>query len=104
MRAVAADVDNDNDLDVVAAAYVPAYLREQLDHGFDSLIWLEQTSDHSFVRHRIETGGAGHMAIETGDFDGDGFVDIAAGSFANSKEGRASETPWVHLWWGGRNE
>ncbi len=97
MRAVAADVDNDNDLDVVATAFIPPHQRDQLPDGYDSLIWLEQTSNQQFVRHRLGRGEPGHMTLEVGDFNDDGATDIVTGTFVRQKD---TDAPWLTFWWG----
>ncbi|MCA9121224.1 MAG: VCBS repeat-containing protein [Planctomycetaceae bacterium] len=97
MRALATDMDRDGDLDVVATAFMPGILQKQLEGQFDSLVWLEQTSEHNIVRHCIEHSLPGHMAMEVGDFDGDGNIDIITGSF---DKGADSTTPWFKIWWG----
>lgn len=101
MHAVAADVDNDDDLDVVATAFVPKYLRGQLERGYDSLIWLEQTEDRGFVRHRLEQAEPGHMTLEVGDFNHDGAIDIVAGNFVKQRQLNAQ---WLTFWWGRKTE
>jgi len=50
-----------------------------------------------FRPHLIERGEGGHMCVEVGDFDGDGQLDIAAGTFhVGENDGR----PWLRMYWG----
>ena len=94
LRAQAADLDGDGDMDIVAGSLVqlartaegPAPSRD-----LPSLVWLEQTAPGRFERHTLETGGR-HLSLDLGDADGDGDVDIVV---ANSLSG----TPgFVEVW------
>ena len=85
IRAQAADLDGDKDLDIVAGALVqvsgPSGPVKSPDAP--SLVWLEQTAPGVFARHTLERG-AQHLSLDLGDVDGDGLVDIVT---ANSLSG-----------------
>lgn len=96
-RALPADLDGDDDLDVVAAGFLPHNLVQApqvADH--DSLIWLEQTKPGQFHRHSLESTKFLHTALAIGDFDQDRDVDLAVGNFQDA-EGRPE--PWLTIWW-----
>jgi hypothetical protein len=85
IRAQAADLDGDGDMDVVAGSLVqvsgPSGPVKSPDAP--SLVWLEQTAPGTFARHTLERG-AQHLSLDLGDLDGDGRVDIVT---ANSLSG-----------------
>ena len=85
IRAQAADLDGDRDLDIVAGALVQVASPSGPVKSADapSLVWLEQTSPGVFARHTLERG-AQHLSLDLGDVDGDGRVDIVT---ANSLSG-----------------
>jgi hypothetical protein len=94
-RALARDLDGDGDLDIVACALLPQRsLGGERPANLDSLVWLEQTSGGRFVRHSLERGQCLHAALEAGDFDGDGDIDLAVGNFPES-----GRHPPLMLWW-----
>ena len=68
----AADFDQDGDLDIVVA-----------NQDADRLVWYENPQGEggfllSWVEHAIDTSAEGVIFTETGDFDGDGDIDVAA--------------------------
>jgi len=94
-RAVAGDLDGDGDLDIAACAMIPGRMaRRHASLTFDSIIWLEQTDPQEFRRHTLKQGGPSHAALEIGDFNQDGLLDLAVGEFAESKGVGA-----VEFWW-----
>jgi hypothetical protein len=85
-RALAGDLDQDGDLDVVAIALQPPDVVEKFGRErFDSICLLEQTSPGEFKRHTMELGVCNHLALALADIDSDGDLDIAVGDF-NSDE------------------
>ena len=97
-RALAADLDGDGDLDVVACAYIPPTLKHAASpQAVDRLIWLEQVRPGEFVRHSLgSTSIDGYVALEPGDFAADGDIDIAVGNFTSAAQERPA---WLTLWW-----
>jgi hypothetical protein len=99
-RALAGDLDGDGDLDVVACSLLPGQiLGRQKSHEMDSLIWLEQAGRGNFIRHSLERGNCRHAALELGDFDGDGDIDLAVGNFSDTRG-----QPALSVWWNLRIE
>jgi hypothetical protein len=98
-RAVAADLDGDGDLDVVAGALLAG--GSDVDEAtLPALAWLEQKMPRTFVRHTIEMGRPRHATLDVADLDGDGDMDIVAGNFSIEK----SAAGWVSVFVNQRKE
>jgi hypothetical protein len=99
-RAVARDLDGDGDLDVIVAAFLPD--PERVHGALTSLGWLEQTQAGVFERHGLQAGQLSHAALDAGDLDGDGDVDLVVGNFvgftfARTGTGFGAEG-WLEIW------
>jgi hypothetical protein len=93
-RAVAADVDGDGDLDVVATAMIAG---GEINARLASIVWLEQVSPGVFERHTIEMGTPYHATLDIGDVDGDSRPDLLVGWFAFNRP----LPVWLDLWMNG---
>ena len=92
-RAIATDLDGDGDLDIVAGALLAG--GADVDESvLPALVWLEQTTPGTFVRHTIETGFPRHASLDVADIDGDGDIDIVAGNFSANRP----VSSWIDVW------
>lgn len=73
-RPHAADIDQDGDLDVVAAL-----------HESDSIAWYENDGKLNFTAHVVSLSADGATSAYAADFDGDGDVDLASSSETDGK-------------------
>ncbi len=100
-RALAADLDGDGDLDILAAAWLPRQVLpvELRAAPLASVVCLEQVIPGRFVRHTLESGLPHHPAIEVADFDGDGDLDFAVGFNAGLDGSAGPAMPRLSVWW-----
>lgn len=92
--AVAADIDGDGDIDVVVASYYD-----------DRVAWYENTDGDgsSWARRLIDTTANGARTVDVVDIDGDGDIDIVAGSTYDNtvrwyeNDGTANPTFTTHI-------
>ena len=77
-KAVAADFDQDGDLDIAAISFFPDYV----NRPNESFVYLENKGGMEFVPHSFPQASQGRwMVMDVGDFDLDGDPDIVLGSF-----------------------
>jgi hypothetical protein len=99
-RAVAADLDGDGKMEVVAVSFLPAIgfpRRKELD--LDAVVVFEQTGPGQFARHVLQSASCDHVCCAAGDFSGTGRPDLVIGSYANPRS-TSAVTLWKNL--GGR--
>lgn len=98
MRAVAADVDGNGRLDVVAVSFLPQeYFPQRAKLSLDSVVLLAQTAPGKFVRHSLETVHCDHLTCALGDLNGDGKVDLVIGNFVKGTPGASAIGIWKNL-------
>jgi hypothetical protein len=80
-RAVAADLDGDGLLDIVAVSWLPANLYPRIEGAtLDSVVWLRQSAPGHFVRYGLERVNCGHPSCAVGDLYGDGRMHMVVGN------------------------
>ena len=95
-RAIAGDLDNDGDQDVVCCSLISRPLDNISIEELDSVIWLEQTTEGTFTPHSLEKGNCNHASVVVEDFDQDGDLDIATAQFEDT---RLSKYGDIAIWW-----
>lgn len=71
----AADIDNDEDLDLFAVSAFNIWD----DPNSKSFIWLENDGNMGFIQHEIAKNPSHLLTCEPGDFNGDGLMDVITG-------------------------
>lgn len=94
-QASAADLDGDGDLDVAACSLHQAAAHEPAG-TYDSLAWFEQQPDGSFTPHSIERDSCNHTCFALADIDGDGRIDLVAGTWRGEETGTAAPAAVVY--------
>lgn len=76
-RAIAADFDEDGDLDIAVISYFPDYTQ----FPRESFVYLENRGSSGFVPLTFrEVAGGRWITMDAGDLDGDGDIDLVLGS------------------------
>jgi hypothetical protein len=76
----AADLDGDGDLDVVATALHPGAATDPKG-TFDAVLWVEQGDAGHWIPRSIERDDCRYAAFTLADANGDGRIDIVAGTW-----------------------
>lgn len=95
-RAIAGDLDDDGDQDVVCCSLISRPLDGVSIEDLDSVIWLEQTGEGDFIPRSLEKGNCNHATIVVDDFDHDGDLDIATAQFEDTRLSKYSD---IAIWW-----
>ena len=97
LRAEAADLDGDGDLDLVSSSYLPNLTDELRRHyNLSGVVWYEQTAPGSFQPRSLAGIPCDYITVELGDIDGDARTDIILGNFGLAREG--VEWELVQIW------
>jgi FG-GAP-like repeat len=82
MRAVAADIDGDGAMDIVAVAFLPPEnFPTAQQQGAEAVQILRQVAPGRFERHVVDTGVCSHLTCAVGDIFGTGRADVVVGNF-----------------------
>jgi hypothetical protein len=93
-RAVAADVDGDGLLDVVAVSFLPEEgFPQRKEKDLDAVILLRQIEPGRFERYRLEGVTCDHVTCVAGDIFHTGRADFVSGNFLTGRDGD-SITVW----------
>ena len=82
-RAVATDMDGDNDIDVVAVSFLPVTeFPDRARLRLPSAVLFEQKEPNRFVSHILETGTCDHFSCAAADWNDDGHSDLVLSNFS----------------------
>jgi hypothetical protein len=96
-RAIAADLEGDGKLDVVACCFLPEdAFPQRREKKLDSIVVFRQTAPGVFARHTLESITCDHVTCVAGDLFGTGRTDLVVGNYTIGKD-----APPVTIW---RNE
>lgn len=89
-RAVAADIDGDGDLDILAVSFLPEErFPQRAARDTDAIILLEQTAPGRFTRHRLAGVTCDHVTCIAADVYGSGRADLVTANFRTKTDGDA---------------
>ncbi|TWU07669.1 FG-GAP repeat domain-containing protein [Stieleria varia] len=97
LNAKAADFDGDGDLDIAACSLLSDSIGDSIaGRNTSSIVLLVQNEPGKFVPTQLEARDHHHISLEIGDFDSNGKVDLAVGTFHRSRAGQPDLKIWFN--------